>query len=1448
MGVGAGSSNNIIRNLSISCGADQSTSSANTFGVILSGSSILISSAGNDNDSNQIINNEITRVRYGIFSIGGTSTNPNIGNRIESNLIGPSSFGANQIGKGGIVVREEQGINIDNNEIRFVGVLFTQTAIANDRAGISLASDATWLGLSVFVKRARITRNKIHDIVDEKANSVAGIIVAAADGTANTANVVANNDIYAIRTNGSLSRQTVGIGLSYGRNDSILFNTINLNGDLDPVGTNNSTTSSFGLSIANSWVANPIIQNNIISVNLSSNTSSLFHAVINIPSGFVWGNGLSNNNLLFASPVSPQMRLGCIGGNGGTFYQALSNWRSATGQDFNSISLDPQLSRPFNSIPDFYSPALGAGIPISGYTKDLLDSTRSNPPTIGSYEKPVDLKAPFISFTNLSNDTSPTSRNVVSFASITDTSGINPSSGFKPRIYYKKTQEANVFGSNNSSTNGWKWVEASNNSSPYNFSINYGLLFNPAALNDTIQYFVVAQDNAASINVGSFPSAGFQGTSVSNIISAPSAPPTYKIVLSPLAGNYFVGNAKTFPTIGNAMLVAHERGITAPVTFVLTDSIYRTATGEVFPIEVRNIPGASAMNVITIRPDSGVTTSIRDSINGVLFNLNGVNHFSISGVQLTTGIAKRLTISNTHLSANAAAVRFINDASNNRLESVVLRGANASTNGNAGVVVFSTGLVTGNDKNSINNCEIGNALPANLPTTLIYAAGSTDVITKSNDSNTISNSYLYNYIHPTSESNAIKLAAGNNSWTINDNHIYQTAARTANWLHQVFNLQNGGNRTSLNNMRVLRNYIGGSTPFCGGTPWTMNASAGRFTSTFNMGNIGGNEFKGNKVCNFLSNSTTLTASIWQIVDFQGGKLNIDSNIFGSTTGRDSIVLFGANGSTADLVMLNTAEAGEYFIRGNTFGAIKVHSGGTNAIKLALINTGAANTPLVTYSIIGNTFGNSLDSNILNTNSTSIFSSSIYGVQNNYNFVMNIRNNVFRNFMNNQVSIFGTNGNFLHPISTTIGIDTIVGNQIFNMRHQALNQINNTSGAAIIGIFASSSNPGNYIAKNTIHSLEATNTGAAPVTVSGITCGSFTNSLVDGNFIHSLMVASSDGASINGIQYIGGTNNRISNNMIRLGINSNGASIPTRPNINGIHRAGPTSGSVSVLFNTVYIGGVSSQGNGVSTFAFSRTGGGGDSIVNNIFVNVRYNTNGLGGLDAAIGLNNTAFLTSTNNLFYVDTNILGYGLARIGSTLYPTLADFRSASLTDFNSIAYNPSFISPNSAAGTVDLHINPTTPTPVEGAGVSLTGILTDFDNQQRNTFTPTDIGADAGNFIGIDLSPPSISYNNLARDTVSSQLVVSGGVVITDNSAINTGTFKPRIYYKKRSDANVFLGNTSASNGWKFVETSNTTSPFNFTIDYTKLSGGSIAIGDTIQYFVVAQDTIGNIGANPF
>ncbi|PZF70990.1 Ig-like domain-containing protein [Taibaiella soli] len=143
---------------------------------------------------------------------------------------------------------------------------------------------------------------------------------------------------------------------------------------------------------------------------------------------------------------------------------------------------------------------------------------------------------------------------------------------------------------------------------------------------------------------------------------------------------------------------------------------------------------------------------------------------------------------------------------------------------------------------------------------------------------------------------------------------------------------------------------------------------------------------------------------------------------------------------------------------------------------------------------------------------------------------------------------------------------------------------------------------------------------------------------------------------------------------------------------------------------------------------------------------------------------------------------------------------------------------------------------------------VTTDYNGITRPT--PADAGAlqfsgtPAGDFI-----PPAIAYTPIAGKTycLSAPTLTA---TIADSSGVNTTTNPPRLYYKKASEADtfgVYPGNNIASfNGWKYVAGANTGgNNFSFAIDYAKLTS-TISGGDSILYFVVAQDNnaIPNVG----
>ncbi len=398
-GVGLGASNNTIRNCSIKAGIAQNAATSTTYGIVMAGSTLSSTTssvtAGDDNDNNTIQGNTFTKVRYAVYTRGGATTNANTGTIILNNTFGPSAFGADQIGKAGILIREEDGIQITGNTIQFVGGDYANTSAGSDRIAIAMGTDASWSGsvapTSVYVKNALITRNNIHDIVDERTFTAAGIVVTGADGANATNNIIANNMMFNIKANGTAGDQAVGIAASSGNGDKLVFNSIYFTGDTDPnASAGTPTVSNFGLSISTTSVTNPVVKNNIIYMDLSSSSApALKNAAINIPAAFAWGTGGSDYNDLYILTANTQSNIGCVGGSGGTFYTTLATWQAAVTQDVNSLNILPN----FLSATNLHLVATsncgldGAGTPIAGITTDYDAQTRDvTTPDIGADE------------------------------------------------------------------------------------------------------------------------------------------------------------------------------------------------------------------------------------------------------------------------------------------------------------------------------------------------------------------------------------------------------------------------------------------------------------------------------------------------------------------------------------------------------------------------------------------------------------------------------------------------------------------------------------------------------------------------------------------------------------------------------------------------------------------------------------------------------------------------------------------------------------------------------------------------------------------------------------------------------------------------------------------------------------------------------------------------------
>ncbi|MBK7965082.1 MAG: T9SS type A sorting domain-containing protein [Bacteroidetes bacterium] len=399
---GNGATNNTIRNCNIACGAPQNAGTLITIGVLIGGTTISVTAAtGLDNDNNSIIDNAITKCRYGISTRGQSATNLGQSNTITDNLIGPASFGADQIGKTGILAVFENNCTISRNEVRFVGGDFANTTAGADRFGIGLGTESWSHTNSTTTTNTNfiVTRNLIHDIIEERTFSACGIVLSTTNGTSPTNDLICSNMIYNVKANGTSGDQTAGIGISGGHTIDVVHNSIYLYGDVDP-NPSATSTSMYGAGIRVSRItstsfANLNIRNNAIHVDLSSSSvaAARYYAISCQANTMDFETGGLDYNDYYVNPLNTQCVLGGIGTTLATAHASqfptLGGWQGvfAIPQDANSISANPNFISLTNLHSDVGSTVLNdIGTPIATCAVDFDDDARSGSPDIGADE------------------------------------------------------------------------------------------------------------------------------------------------------------------------------------------------------------------------------------------------------------------------------------------------------------------------------------------------------------------------------------------------------------------------------------------------------------------------------------------------------------------------------------------------------------------------------------------------------------------------------------------------------------------------------------------------------------------------------------------------------------------------------------------------------------------------------------------------------------------------------------------------------------------------------------------------------------------------------------------------------------------------------------------------------------------------------------------------------
>ena len=718
LGTGLGATNNIVKNCNISTGIATSLG----YGIAVGGSTPGTNGADNDNVTLQ--NNAISVASISIYAVGTASVSTGgLDNLLITGNTLTSINGALQ----------NYGIQVGNGLTGSIisNTLTVETTGSVQPVGISLETG--------FVSSS-VTKNTITKVNATAAGGYGGRGITIGTGTASSSLSIANNVIYGVNGSNYLSFSNsssmgIGIGIIGGSATlttttggiNLYFNSVSMSGSMGSGSTTAITTAIYVGSGASALdIRNNVFANTQVGTNASQKNYAVYSAasapftIINYNDYFV-SNTFNAGSALVGFLTSDRA--------------TLASWQSATTQDANSISADPLFNSSTNLSPNPGSPVLAAGVTGTGITTDILGTSRGTPPSIGAYEAAGDFTGPTITYTALTGTLCPTDRTLS--ATITDASNVNTTAGTKPRLYFKKSTDANTYVGNTSANNGWKYVEATNAASPFSFTTNYALLQSAVTGGDVIQYFVVAQDLAATPNI-SINSGIFAATPSSVALTAAQFPLTgtinsYTVTGGGIGTDVTIGAAGTYPTltgVGGLFAALNTGGLTANINATILDaSITETGTNALNAINY----GCTGTYTLTIKPATGVTATLTGTVSsGALLKLNGADNVTIDGSN-SGGTDRSLTITNTS-TTSPTGIALVSlgtgsGATNNTIKNCNISTGISTATGYGIAVGGNTPGTSGadNDNTTLQNNNI------TVATVSIYAVGTASVSTGGND-------------------------------------------------------------------------------------------------------------------------------------------------------------------------------------------------------------------------------------------------------------------------------------------------------------------------------------------------------------------------------------------------------------------------------------------------------------------------------------------------------------------------------------------------------------------------------------------------------------------------------------------------------------------------------------------------------------------------------------------
>lgn len=594
-------------------------------------------------------------------------------------------------------IASSSGANtITGNTVRNLttAALATGTTTAASVIGISYTS-------TTATAASTVSQNSVFDLSNSNATGASSITGIYYAGPTTLSNVVAKNKIYNLNlstssTSGDMRGLVFASGLATLQNNTIRlgygvaganiaagFSITGLNeiGSTSTSAIYHNTVYVGGTGVSNAGTSTCAFKSDVITNTRSFQNNIFINARSNASAGSLtskhYSVRLAGANTPPVAGLTSNYNIYSASGTGGVFgffatldVANLTAWKTATGQDNNSLSSDPCLAGPTTATPDLHltscsggvgSPAEGAGILVASVTDDFEGQTRSN-------LSPVDIGADAGLYGPLGNEMAPQAL-------------VSPiANGCKTST---ETVSVSII---------------NNNAQTIDFSVN------PVTVTVT-GTGTVAYSSSVLLNTGTLVASATQlvpmpatidmsvngtynltaTTSVASDLNTvnDALPITYNI--ASIGGSYNVGAGGNFATLEAAVAAYNAANcFTGNVVFNLTDATYNLGTITT-PLTVNSNAVANAGSYsLTIKPAAGVSPTITGAIDTNTLILIKGNNIIVDGSN-TGGTTRDLTITNT--STTSPNVVLVGSTGTTPVTGVTIKNATIINGANTGTAI-----------------------------------------------------------------------------------------------------------------------------------------------------------------------------------------------------------------------------------------------------------------------------------------------------------------------------------------------------------------------------------------------------------------------------------------------------------------------------------------------------------------------------------------------------------------------------------------------------------------------------------------------------------------------------------------------------------------------------------------------------------------------------------------